>query len=76
MIDRRGHRKLRLTSRKHFKPKPKRNRNSSQVLDLRISLPLSAYIDGPVKTVENLQIRLKSYEAVPSGIFGQYNAVV
>ena len=69
MIDRRGHRKLRLTSRKHFKPKPKRNCNKPQELDLGISLPLSAYIDGSVKTVENLQIRLQNYEAVPSGIY-------
>lgn len=69
MIDRRGHRKLQLTSRKYFKPKSKRNFSKPQELDLGISLPLSAYIDGSVKTVENLQ---KNYEAVPSGIFGQY----
>ena len=71
MIDRRGHRKLRLTSRKHFKPKPKRNHNKSQEFELGISLSLSAYIDGSVKAVENLQIRLNNCETVPSGIFGQ-----
>ena len=72
IIDRRG-RKLQLTSRKHFKLKPKRNQNKSQELELNISLPLSAYIDGPVKAVENLQTRLNNCETVPLGIFGQYS---
>lgn len=76
MNDRRGHRKLRLTSRKHFKPKPKRVRDSIAVRpseelqppDFKISLPLEAYIDAPVKSVNILRNRLKSYGAVPSGI--------
>ena len=66
MNDRRGHRKLRLTSRKHFKPKPKQVQNRvpislSQELqppDLKISLPLQAYIDGRVKSVDSIQNRV------------------
>ena len=75
MIDRRGHRKLRLTSRKHFKPKPKRvcetiavkQPQEVQPPSLKISLPVTAYINAPVSTIDNLKDRLKSYEAIPSG---------
>ena len=35
---------------------------------LLISLPISAYIDAPASSVNNLQDRLKSYGAIPSGI--------
>lgn len=78
MNDRRGHRKLRLTSRKHFKPKPKKNRNlqektpipseNDELLDLNISLSLSAYTDAPVNSVDVLHNRLKSCAVIPSGI--------
>lgn len=67
MNDRRGHRKLRLTSRKHFKPKTKSS--STQPFDYSISFPLNAYVDGPVKSLESLQSRLKSCGAIPSGTF-------
>ena len=69
MNDRRGHRKLRLTSRKHFKPKPKRSACNTQPFDCNISLPLAAYVDGPVNTLTNLQSRLTSCGAIPSGVF-------
>ena len=79
MIDRRGHRKLRLTSRKHFKPKPKQ-----RVLDsngdtvetpqaeleptcLKISLPIEAYINQPMNSITILQDRLKRHGDIPSG---------
>ena len=76
MNDRRGHRKLRLTSRKHFNPKPKKVQNSvptslSQELqppDLKISLPLHAYVDGRVKSVDSLQNRVRKCGAVQSGM--------
>ena len=79
MNDRRGHRKLRLTSRKHFKPKPKRHGNverktasipepNEEFLDLNISLPLSTYTDASVKSVDVLYNRVKSCAVIPSGI--------
>ena len=77
MNDRRGHRKLRLTSRKHFKPKPKRCSNvqektptpaENEELDFSISLPLSAYTNASLKSVDVLYNRLKSCVVIPSGI--------
>ena len=68
MSDRRRHRKLRLTSRKNFKPKPKRGGHSTQPFDYNISIPLVAYVDGTVDTLENLQSRLTSCGAIPSGM--------
>jgi len=68
MNDRRGHRQLRLTSRKHFKPKPKRISSSTQPFNYSISFPLNAYVDGPVKSLESFQSRLKSCGAIPSGM--------
>ena len=73
MNDRRGHRKLRLTSRKHFKAKPKRVCKSIPAQELQppnyqISLPLQAYTDAPVKCLNNLLNRLKTCEATPSGM--------
>ena len=61
MNDRRGHRKLRLTSRKHFKPKPKGPLKEQQqpVLDFKLSLPLAAYTEAPVKSLDILHGRLK-----------------
>jgi len=41
MNDRRGHRKLRLTSRKHFKPKRTRDALQMPSEDMRVSLPIS-----------------------------------
>ena len=78
MNDRRGHRKLRLTSRKHFKPKPKRGCDSipgrlSQeppAPNFKISLPLEAYVDAPVKCLSNLLNRLRNCGAIPSGTLG------
>ena len=79
MNDRRGHCKLRLTSRKHFKPKPKRCSNTverktasipglnEQFLDCNISLPLSAYTDASVKSVDVLYNRVKSCAIISSG---------
>ena len=77
MNDRRGHCKLRLTSRKHFKPKPKRCSNvlretattpgNEESLNFRISLPLSAYTDASVKSVDALHNRVKSCAVIPSG---------
>ena len=79
MNDRRGHCKLRLTSRKHFKPKPKRCSNverktasipelNEQFLDFNISLPLSAYTDASVKSVDVLYNRVKSCAIIPLGM--------
>lgn len=78
MNDRRGHRKLRLTSRKYFKPKPKPKRvhdsipvRLSQELeppDFIISLPLEVYVDAPVTSINILQNRLKSCGTMPSGM--------
>ena len=72
MNDRRGHRKLRLTSRKHFKPKPKRSiptRLSPELEqpDYQISLPLEAYVDAPVNCLNSLLNRLKNCGTIPSG---------
>ena len=80
MIDRRGHRKLRLTSRKHFRPKPKRVHDSIgieqskevQPSSLNISFPISAYVNAPVSSLNNLRNRLKSYGAIPSGTWQEY----
>ena len=82
MNDRRGQRKLRLTSRKHFKPKPKRVRDKSdnipaagglsqelQLPNYQISLPLQAYVDAPVKCLNTLLNRLKRNKAIPSGLY-------
>jgi len=81
MNDRRGHRKLRLTSRKHFKPKkscdvPETSNDMQfksigdveEVNELMISLPLSVYSDNPTSSVESLQTRLRSYGTLPSGM--------
>ena len=73
MIDRRGHRKLKLTSRKHSKLKPKQvcaveQPQEVQPPGLEISFPIAAYTDAPVSTVNNLQDRLKSHGTIPSGI--------
>lgn len=75
MNDRRGHRKLRLTSKKHFKPKPKRIRNSIptrlspelEQTDYQISLPLEAYVNAPVNCLNSLLNRLKNCGTIPSG---------
>lgn len=71
MNDRRGHRKLRVTSRKHFKPKPKRPLKEQQqqpVLDFKLSLPLAAYTQAPVKSLDILHGRLKKCAIVPVGM--------
>ena len=45
--DRRGHRKLRLTSRKYFSPKPKRStKGLDDPLCLLLALPLTAYTNA------------------------------
>ena len=75
MNDRRGYGKLRLTSRKYFKPKPKSSTKSSVVSDLvlavpvslSVTLPLSAYTDAPLTSTDILHNRLKKCEAIPSG---------
>jgi len=79
MIDRRGHRKLRLSSKKHFKPKLKQRAPViARVIDveatpkkptcLEVSLPADAYINAPVSSISNLQDRLERYGGIPSGI--------
>ena len=80
MIDRRGHRKLRLTSRKHFKPKPKVRRptldginvevqaKEPQPTCLKASLPIQAYINSPVDSITKLQDRLQRYGCISSGM--------
>ena len=74
MNDKRGHHKLRLSSRKHFKPKPKRRSNVPRETtstpddeDFYISLPLSVYTDASVKSVDALHNRIKSCAVIPSG---------
>ena len=62
MNDRRGHGRMRLTSRKHFRPKPKRPRKSSTISDsesvpailpsLCILLPSSAYTNAPLLSMD------------------------
>ena len=60
MNDRRGHGKLRLTSRKYFKPKPKRSTVTSDPVvpaapvSLNVALPLSAFTDVPVVSTDIL----------------------
>ena len=80
MNDRRGHRKLRLTSRKRFKPKPKKSCEKTsndiqfkctgdiEVNELMISVPISAYSDSPTSSVESLQSRFRSHGILPSGM--------
>lgn len=76
--DRRGKRPLRLTSRKYFQPKPKRLRVSiplkdvsvlpvSLPLSFNVKVPLSAYQDPPVESIETLNNRLKECAVVPEG---------
>ena len=71
MNDRRGHGKLRLTSRKYFKPKPKRPMKTVTLdpvpMALNVSLPLSAYTDAPLVSMGILHNRLKESKAIPSG---------
>jgi len=87
MIDRRGHRKLRLTSRKHFKPKPKRLQTRAvpvnetpcpqanelpspqeELTSLKISLPVSSYMDSPLRRIDELLGRLKKQRNIPPGM--------
>lgn len=76
MNDRRGHRKLRLCSKKHFQPKPKRLPVSIPLQDvsaLKVSVPLSFEVslpmsDAPVESIEMLHGRLKQSAVIPSGI--------
>ena len=74
--DRRGKRPLRLTSRKHFQPKPKRLRVSiplREVSVLKVSVPLSAFRDAPVETLETLHSRLKECAVFPTGMYTVYD---
>ena len=81
MIDRRGHKKLQLTSRKHFKLKPKplqtKDVTGNEVPcpqadklpcppeGLTICLPVSSYVDSPLTAVDELHGRFGS---IPSGM--------
>jgi len=86
MNDRRGHRMLRLTSRKYFKPKVKRCSNvqdktstpaeTEELLDFSISLPLSAYTDASIKSIDVLHNRLKRCVAIPSGILATCSMII
>jgi len=82
--DRRGHRGLRLTSRKHFKPKPKtptclhvsiarqhvsvlKESLPLNLVNLKVSVPLSSFLDGPVPTLSKLYSRLQAANRIPQG---------
>lgn len=84
MNDRRGHRKLRLCSKKHYETKkyfpkqllvsiPKRTVNILKVslpinlVNFRLSLPLSVYTDLPVTSLDILHRRLKQSGVIPQG---------
>ena len=84
MRERKGHRKLRLCSRKNYEKKkyfPKKllvsiPRRTVCVLKVslpinlvsfRVSLPLSAYSDSPVKSVDILHNRMIHLRTVPQG---------
>ena len=82
MNDRRGHRKLRLHSNKHWQPKPKRLPVSiplrdvsvlkvSLPLSFQVSLPLCSFVDAPVRSLDILHSRLKQCNGIPSGIVTQ-----
>ena len=74
MNDRRGHRKLRLHSNKHWQPKPKRLPVSIPLRDvsvLKVSLPLCSFVDAPVRSLDILHSRLKQCNGIPSGIVTQ-----
>lgn len=44
---------------------------------LKVSLPITAYINAPLSTVNNLQDRMKNHEAIPSGIrYGYVNSII
>lgn len=78
MNDRRGHRKLRLCSRKKYQSKrrlPLKKQSLLISIPLKnisipflVSLPLSSYTDGPVVSVDLLHVRLEHCKIIPSGI--------
>ena len=84
MRERKGHRKLRLCSKKHYEKKkyfpktlpvsiPRRTVCILKVslpinlVSFRVSLPLSAYSDSPVKSVDILHNRMIHLRTVPQG---------
>ena len=86
MSDRRGHRKLRLCSKKHYETKkyfpkklivsiPKRTVTILKVslpvdlVSFRLSLPLSAYTNAPVSSLDILHHRLKQSGLIPQGVY-------
>ena len=86
MSDRRGHRKLRLCSKKHYETKkyfpkkllvsiPKRTVTILRVslpIDLvrfHVSLPLSAYTNVPVASLDILHHRLKQSGLISQGVY-------
>ena len=80
MNDRRGHRRLRLCSQKHYQPKPRKQRlpkEESLLLSIplrnisvsfKVTLPLSSYTNGSVVSVDLLHERLEQCGFLPSGI--------
>ena len=63
----RGHRKLRLCSRKNYERK-KQNKKLSTSTSLTVSLPLTLFYDTPFTTFESLQARVKCAGIIPRGI--------
>ena len=76
--DRRGHRRLKLTSRKHFKPKPKLPKSLRvsisrqhvsvlkvslpiELVNFRVSVPITSFLSAPALTVHDLYRRLQSW---------------
>ena len=75
-----GTQKVKAYNRKHFRPKPKRICDSIAVeqsqkvqpSSLKISLLIAAYINELASLLNILQDILKSYGAIPSGIWRGY----
>ena len=64
----RGHRKLRLSSKKHIKySKRKTTVQSILVQPLHLSFPLSTYCDLVADSVELLLARVKKLNSLPEG---------
>ena len=80
MNDRRGHRRLRLCSRKRYQPKPRKQQLhkeenflvsislSNISISFKFTLPLSSYTDGQVVSLNLLHNRLECCGSLPSGM--------
>ena len=84
MNDKRGHRRLRLCSRKHYQPKPRKqplHKEESLLvsiplsnisIQLKVTLPLSSYTDGQVVSLNLLHNRMERCGFLPSGMICLY----